>query len=70
MPADLAETPCSQALKDLLYADWLAKQGKGEWTLEAMQLVAPLAAGSLKAAAWMDRVLSFVATNSPQAPFS
>ena len=55
MPQNLADAPCSQNMKQFLYAGWLTKQGDGEWTLEAMQLVRPLIADSQKATAWMEQ---------------
>lgn len=42
-----------EAMRALRYPIWLANRGDGEWTLEAMQLAAPLAAESPYAAAWM-----------------
>ena len=55
MPQELADASCSQNLKQFLYASWLARQGDGEWTLEAIQLVKPLLADSKKATTWMEQ---------------
>lgn len=52
MPEDFA-ADAPEAMRALRYPIWLANRGDGEWTLEAMQLAAPLAAESPYAAAWM-----------------
>ena len=54
MPPDFAEN-VPERMRALRYPTWLAAQGDGEWTLEAMQLVAPLVAESPYAAVWMQR---------------
>lgn len=54
MPKDIVEGESREDMRQLLYADWLSKQGKGEWIMEAIQRMAPLAMeGNLAAANWL-----------------
>lgn len=53
MPEALAKAPLPEETRQLLYADWLAKQGNGEWSMEAIQLVIPFAKTYEPAADWL-----------------
>lgn len=53
MPAELAKAPLPAETRQLLYAEWLAKQGNGEWSMEAIQHVIPLAKTYEPAADWL-----------------
>lgn len=53
MPAELAQSTLPEETKQLLYADWLARQGKGEWSMEAVQHVFPYAKNYEPAADWL-----------------
>jgi hypothetical protein len=53
MPAELAQSSLPEETKQLLYADWLARQGKGEWSMEAIQQVFPYAKDYEPAANWL-----------------
>lgn len=53
MPAALAKAPLPEETRQLLYADWLAKQGNGEWSMEAIQHVIPYAKSYEPAADWL-----------------
>ncbi|PKN50489.1 MAG: hypothetical protein CVU58_00570 [Deltaproteobacteria bacterium HGW-Deltaproteobacteria-16] len=54
MPKDIVEGESREDMRQLLYADWLSKQGKGKWIMEAIQRVVPLAMeGNLAAANWL-----------------
>ena len=43
MPQALADALLPEEARQLLYADWLARQGESEWRMEAIQMVAPYA---------------------------
>lgn len=53
MPAALTKSPLPEETRQLLYADWLAKQGNGEWSMEAIQLVTPYTKTYEPAADWL-----------------
>jgi hypothetical protein len=53
MPSALADSPLPEETRQLFYADWLARQGTGEWTLEAIQHVFPYAKEYQPAAEWL-----------------
>lgn len=53
MPAALAKATLPEETRQLLYADWLARQGKGEWSMEAIQHVFPYARDYEPAADWL-----------------
>jgi hypothetical protein len=53
MPSALTDSPLPEETRQLLYADWLARQGNGEWTLEAIQHVFLYAKEYKPAAEWL-----------------
>lgn len=52
-PAELSKNDLSQADNLLLEVDWLARQGSGEWRLEAIQRVQPLLGKHPLAELWL-----------------
>lgn len=56
MPKEIAEAELREDMRQLLYADWLSRQGEGDWIMEAIQHVIPLAEeGNLAAAHWLQQ---------------
>lgn len=53
MPQALAAALLPEEARQLLYADWLARQGEGEWSMEAIQIVAPYAKDYEPAQDWL-----------------
>lgn len=53
MPQALAAALLPEETRQLLYADWLARQGEGEWNMEAIQMVAPYAEDYEPAQDWL-----------------
>lgn len=53
MPLALANALLPEEVRHLLYAEWLARQGTGEWRMEAIQQVFPYAGNYEPAANWM-----------------
>lgn len=53
MPQALAAALLPEEARQLLYADWLARQGEGEWSMEAIQMVAPYAKDYEPAQDWL-----------------
>ena len=53
MPSALANSMLPEEARQLLYADWLVRQGTGEWCLEAIQKVFPYAGDYEPAADWL-----------------
>lgn len=53
MPLPLADIPLPEEFRQLLYADWLARQGRGQWRMEAIQHVFPYAKDYQPAADWL-----------------
>lgn len=56
MPQEIDELELRKDTRQLLYADWLARQPNGDWILEAIQRVVPLAQeGNIDAADWLQQ---------------
>lgn len=53
MPEALVNTPLPVETRQLLYAQWLSRQGQGEWRMEAIQHVTPYAKDYEPAADWL-----------------
>lgn len=53
MPEALANAPLPKETRKLLYADWLSRQGNGEWSMEAIQHLIPYAKNYEPAADWL-----------------
>lgn len=53
MPQALSDALLPEEARQLLYADWLAGQGEGEWSMEAIQMVAPYAKDYEPAQDWL-----------------
>lgn len=53
MPSALAAALLPKEVRQLLYADWLARQGEGEWRMEAIQQIFPYAKTYEPAASWL-----------------
>lgn len=57
-PDDRPPAPLTESERLLRYASWLTHQADDAWTLEALQLVAPLAPEDKAAAEWMDELVN------------
>jgi hypothetical protein len=53
MPSALANSPLPEDARQLLYADWLARQGEGEWSMEAIQQAFPYAKSYSPVGNWL-----------------